>query len=237
VRLAGELERDPAIDTVPRNGVVPPVVGRALEKAIGALRVVGTAPEWIAPLALHARRVQEENERLHLTTITEPEAFVRRHVEESLEGLAEIDPAVSGRLLDLGSGNGYPAIPLAVARPGLRVTLTEASRKKAEFLSDLAGELGLANLDVLHRHVQRPGDLPEPGPFDFLTCRAMGSWERVLPRMAPVLAKEGKILLWAGAEVETIRRREVWRRYRLEASHPLPGLDTGSLFVFVRAST
>lgn len=203
-----------------------------LEEAIRSIDVSGGSPDWYDPLVLHARRVLEENDRLHLTTITDPDGFAARHVAESLAATASIEPSASGALLDLGSGNGYPAIPIAVARPGLRVTMTEASRKKAEFLRDLIGEVGLSNVDVLHAHVQRPGDLFDPGPYAFVTSRAMGNWERVLPRMAPVLAGGGRVLLWAGAEVEAIRRRAAWQRYRLVETRSLPGLEQGFLYEF-----
>lgn len=205
-----------------------------LEGAIRSLKLAEGSPAWWGPLSHHARRVLEENDRLHLTTITDPEQFARRHVEESLAGLQAISPGASGALLDLGSGNGYPAIPLALARPNLRVTLAEASRSKAEFLKELVEELGLANAQVLHRHLQRPGDLPEPGPYAFITTRAMGNWERVLPRLASVLDEGGRVLLWAGNEVEKVRCRAVWQRYRLAATLALPGLDQGFLYTFER---
>jgi 16S rRNA G527 N7-methylase RsmG len=112
--------------------------------------------------------------------------------------------------------------------------MTEASRKKAEFLSDLVRDVGLSNVDVLHAHVQRPGDLHEPGPFDFLTCRAMGNWERVLPRFAPALSPDGFVLLWAGPEVDEIGKRAVWKRYRRVAARALPGPDRGFLYEFAR---
>ncbi len=203
-----------------------------LEEVVRSRGLAGRPAEWLEPLLLHARLVLRENDRLHLTTITDPGEFADRHVAESLAATDLIPAGAAGTVLDLGSGNGYPAVPLAVARPRLRVTMTEASRKKAEFLRDLVRELGVPNLDVLHAHVQRPGDLPEPGPFAFLTCRAMGNWERVLPRLASTLAPEGRVLLWAGPEVEEISRREVWRRYRMVVARPLPGLEQGVLYEF-----
>lgn len=207
----------------------------SLEEAVRSRGIAGGAAEWLEPLLLHARLILRENDRLHLTTITDPVELADRHVAESLAATDLVPAGAAGTVLDLGSGNGYPAIPLAIARPGLRVTMAEASRKKADFLRDVVRELGLANLEVLHAHVQRPGDLPEPGPFAFLTCRAMGNWERVLPRLASTLAPGGRVLLWAGPEVEEVSRREVWRRYRLVESRPLPGLEQGFLWCFARA--
>ncbi len=186
-------------------------------------------------LALHARLVREASERLHLTSIEDPEEFVRRHVAESLEGARAIPEDQQGALLDLGSGNGYPGVPLAFARPRLSVVLAESSRKKAEFLRDLLEALSLTRASILEAHVQRPGDLGEAGPFAVIACRAMGNWERVLPRLASVLAPGGRVLLWAASDIEAILKREVWRRYSLVESRPLEGLDRAALHVFERA--
>src|SRR5262245_29044681 len=84
-------------------------------------------------LVAHARAVLSENEHLHLTAITQPAAFFERHLGEAFEGAALIPKNARGLLLDLGSGNGYPGIPLALSRPGLTPVLAEASAKKAEF--------------------------------------------------------------------------------------------------------
>ena len=91
----------------------------------------------VAALAGHARAVLRANSRLKLRAITEPGPFVERHIGESLEGAALLDPEISGWLLDLGSGNGYPGLPVCIARPGLRPLLVEARSKKAEFLREL----------------------------------------------------------------------------------------------------
>ena len=73
----------------------------------------------VEALADHARAVLRENEQLHLTTITEPEEFVERHLGESFEGAAMLPPDIEGQFLDVGSGNGYPGLVLGAARPGL----------------------------------------------------------------------------------------------------------------------
>lgn len=209
--------------------------GDAVAAAIGRLPLADGLD--LERLALHARLVREASERLHLTSIEDPEEFVRRHVAESLEGARAIPEDAEGILLDLGSGNGYPGVPLALARPRLSVVLAESSRKKAEFLRDLLEALSFTftRASVLEAHVQRPGDLGETGPFAVIACRAMGNWERVLPRLASVLAPSGRVLLWAAADIEAILKREVWRRYRLVETRPLVGLDRAALHVFERA--
>ena len=95
------------------------------------------APEAVAALVAHAHAVLAADPRLHLTAVKDPAEFLERHIGESLEGAALLPPSVSGVLLDVGSGNGYPGVPLGLARPGLRVVLVEASQRKANFLQAL----------------------------------------------------------------------------------------------------
>ena len=176
----------------------------------------------IAAMATHARAVLEHNDRLHLTTVTDPAEFLERHIGESIEGAALLDPKARGRLVDLGSGNGYPAIPVAAIRRGLDPVCVEASETKAAFLGEtLAASLGRGK--VWNMQVQRPGDFADPTPVRVLTSRAMGNWERILPRCSSALAPNGIAMLWAGDAVKQIATRDSWRRLNLVARHALPG--------------
>src|SRR5262245_49337515 len=80
-----------------------------------------------ARIAAHARLVLESADALHLTTIKDPSELLERHIGEALEGAARIDASRSGPLVDLGSGNGYPGVPIAIARSSLRAVLAESS--------------------------------------------------------------------------------------------------------------
>lgn len=191
-------------------------------------------PEAIGPIAAQANAVAEAEDHLHLTAIRDPAAFVERHVGESLQGAAMIAPEAAGALLDLGSGNGYPGIPLALVRRRLRATLVESSARKAAFLRGVVSRLEL-DAAVLERQVQRPTDLPAIEPPRVLATRAMGNWERILPRFATCLAAEGELLLWAGPTVETIARRAAWRRFELVERRPLAGRERSWVWKFAIA--
>lgn len=91
------------------------------------------------------------NKVYNLTAIHEPERMLSHHLLDSLAVLPHVD---ADRLLDVGSGGGLPGIPLAVARPSLRVTLLESSHKKAAFLQQAAIELGLTNVETVHARAQ-----------------------------------------------------------------------------------
>jgi 16S rRNA (guanine527-N7)-methyltransferase len=176
-------------------------------------------------IATHAGLVMQEAASLHLTTIEDPDSFLERHIGEALEGAAMLDAHVAGTLLDLGSGNGYPGVPVALARPGLRPVLAESSQRKAAFLRGVLASIALDGT-VLDRRVQRAADLEPFSPIDVLVTRAAEGWDAVLPRLASRLSVGGIVLIWAGSAAATIVARASWRRFELVKSHPLPGRST-----------
>lgn len=209
--------------------------GFDLEAAIGheaGLLGLPLAPEQLAALAEHARRVDASNERLHLTAIRDPGVFVERHIGESLAGALLLDAEVRGTLVDLGSGNGYPGIPLALARPGLRPVLVESAPRKAAFLSLALEGAGLSRGSVLEANVQRASDLGPVGPVTVLATRAMGGWERLLPKLAPAMEPGGCLLVWAGDDLDAVARRTAWGRWRMQGARPLRHLERGRIARF-----
>jgi len=188
-------------------------------------------------LAIHARAVLRANDDLHLTSVLDPDEFVGRHLGEAFQGAALIDSETAGLLVDLGSGNGYPGIPLAAARPALGLLLAEASTRRASFLRGALAVAGIERAAVLERQIQRPADLADVEPVTVLTVRAMGGWAKILPRLGPALAPGGTILLWAGDEVESVSRREVWRRrLRVRGRHALAGRERSWIWSLEPAS-
>ena len=196
----------------------------AIEARAAAAGVV-LPPGAARGIADHAALVRQEAESLHLTTIDEPESFFERHIGEALEGASMLDVGLTGTLLDLGSGNGYPGIPVALTHPGLRPVLAESSRRKAAFLQRVLASISLDGA-VLERRVQRAADLEPFSPIDVLVTRAAEGWDAVLPRLAAGLRTGGIVLIWAGAAAETIVSRASWRRFELVKSHALPGRST-----------
>src|SRR6266581_8854059 len=111
----------------------------------------------LAAFETHFRLLREWGRRMNLTGLKDEPAIIRRHF---LEPLAVADLLEDGgRLIDLGSGNGFPAIPLKVLRPGLELILVESSEKKSAFLWAVIRELGLTGARVETRRVRRLDDL------------------------------------------------------------------------------
>ena len=187
------------------------------------------SPEAAEAMAAHARLVLRRNPLLHLTSIVEPSEFLERHLGEAFEGIALLPPVPSGVVLDLGSGNGYPGIPIAVLRPELSPVLAESSKKKAAFLEEALAAATIARGSVLPRHVERAADLVDLDPLSVIACRAAGGWERIIPKLAKRLAPGGKILLWAGVDLEPILGRAAWAPYGLDAVRAIPGRSNSKI--------
>jgi 16S rRNA (guanine527-N7)-methyltransferase len=207
-------------------GVPDPAAIVARAKAAG-IKLAKPAAE---ALAAHARAVLGANERLHLTAITQPAAFFERHLGEAFEGAALLPVGIKGVLLDLGSGNGYPGIPLAIARSGLSPVLAEASPKKAGFLREALAVAGLKQGRVLEARVARTVDVEDLAPVAVLATRAMGGWERIVPKLVTRLAPGGVVLIWAGADAEAIMARASWSKLKVEASRSLPGRELSRVY-------
>ena len=189
-----------------------------LRAGLAALALPGElAPPLLAYLDLLARW----NRTYNLTAVRDPREMVSRHLLDSLA----MEPFLDGidSLADLGTGPGLPGIPLAIARPGLRVTLVEANGKKARFLREAVRTLGLANAEVAESRIEA---LQRPGAFDAITARALATLPQILAFGGHLLAPGGKLLAMKGARPDE-EIAALPRGWRLETLHRLtvPGLD------------
>ena len=138
------------------------------------------------------------NARTNLSAIRDPEEIVRRHFGESLF-VARHVPAHAGTLLDLGSGAGFPGVPIQLVLPDLKVTLAESQNKKAAFLREAIRTLGLS-ASVWPRRAE---ELPGGSLFDVVTLRAVDDPERALEQAELRLAPGGALLHLAGVSSES----------------------------------
>jgi len=152
-------------------------------------------PGALEQLAVHANEMLRWNRSIRLTAITDPLEVAVKHVADSLL-LLRFAP-FPGRLLDFGSGAGYPGIPLALYLPGTRVTVLEASVKKCAFLSRARGMLRLSNVDVVQGRASVRTRLPL-ALQDHIVTRATASLREVIPLLAPYLADGGRFLFMLG---------------------------------------
>jgi len=145
----------------------------------------------------YVRLLLRWNSSISLTSLTDTEEILGFHFGESLFA-ASVVPIESGRLADVGSGAGFPGLALKIAKPLIHVILIESSNKKAVFLQEVVRSLGLSDVGVIHGGFGGSG-LAE-GCLDFVTSRALGKFDEVLPWSRRVLRKSGQLVLWVGEE-------------------------------------
>src|SRR5229473_5799414 len=148
------------------------------------------------------------NEKINLTAIRDPLEILYRHFCESMYA-AEAIPLKGGRLADVGSGGGFPGLPLKIIRPDLQVFLVESNIKKVTFLAEVIRELGLKGAQVLARRYEELGE--EIVPLDYVCSRALGEYPVFLDwaRSQQIAAKQ--VILWIGGrDLEEIQRIWTW---------------------------
>jgi 16S rRNA (guanine527-N7)-methyltransferase len=162
---------------------------------------MGLSAACEAQLHAYLERLLETNRSFNLTAITDPAEAFRKHVLDSLTLLPDLQQLAAGAsVVDVGSGGGLPAIPLAIALPQLKFTLLEATAKKARFLGEVAVELGLDNVRVACDRAESFGRGLERETFDAATSRAVSRLPVLLELTLPLLRVRGVSLAIKGAQ-------------------------------------
>ncbi|MFZ0241810.1 MAG: 16S rRNA (guanine(527)-N(7))-methyltransferase RsmG [Desulfobacterales bacterium] len=166
--------------------------------------------------AVHARELLLWNSKINLTAITDPLAVAVNHYIDAIAP-ANLIPAPA-RVLDIGTGGGFPGLPLKLLQPALTLTLIDAARKKVSFLNHVGRVLHLTGYRAVHLRLEKLKSAAETtrpaavglGPFDVIVSRALASLEDYLALAVPLVAAKGLILALKGrisaAEVATARR-------------------------------
>lgn len=154
----------------------------------------------LAQLQAYLDLLLQWNARLNLTAVRDTHNIVSRHFGESLFAARHLLPAA--HLIDLGSGAGFPAVPIKICDPRLRLTLIEAQNKKATFLRELARTLDLRDVTVFGGRAEN-----FPHTADLVSMRAVEKFESSLPTAARLVAPAGRLALLVGAaQVDPARR-------------------------------
>ena len=140
------------------------------------------------------------NQRMNLTSITDPADIDIKHYLDSLS-LVTVVPAFDGlRLIDVGAGAGFPGLALAIVFPGLKVTLLDSTGKKLRFIDHVAVELGLKNVRTLHARAEDAGrDRRHRASYDIVTARAVARMPALMEYTLPLAKPEGQVIAMAGS--------------------------------------
>ena len=147
--------------------------------------------------SIHAIELVKWTQKINITTITDPIEVASNHFLDSLVPAQFIPPEAA--MLDIGSGGGFPGIPLKVILPKLSITLIDASRKKTSFLKHLIRTLKLDNIEALHIRAEDLAIHPSYiNRFDVIISRALSSLDAFVRLALPLLAHGGVIIALKG---------------------------------------
>ncbi len=163
-----------------------------LEKAGRQFGLVLTGTQ-LAQFSAHAELLLRWNQKTNLTTITEPEDMAVKHFIDAAAPIGMVKD--EDHLIDLGSGGGFPGLPLKILNPSLQVTLVDASRKKVSFLKEVIRTLGLTGIQALHaRGEELALDPKHLGKYDVAVSRAFSSLASFVSMALPFVKKGGRII-------------------------------------------
>ena len=191
----------------------------------------------LAQFETYFRVLVEWNERLNLTAITGYEDVQTKHFLDSLAVLPLIreelgEPAFGRplRLVDVGTGAGFPGIPLQIVEPGLRLTLLDGTQKKVDFLQTVTARLGLAGVEVVHGRAEELGRTAAfREQFQLVAARAVAPLVTLVEYLLPLTERGGLTVVYKGpgAAEEFMQARRAIKL--LGGRRRAPGADHGAI--------
>lgn len=151
--------------------------------------------DQVSALASYYCELERWNQKINLTSIHDTKEIVIKHFLDSLLYSQALERRKNASLLDVGSGAGFPGLPLKILVPELRVTLLEPNEKKTSFLRHVIGTLNLTNVSVVSKNLRDFSRAPEsPGRFSYIAARAVEA-AQILPFSTVLLAEQGRVIL------------------------------------------
>lgn len=142
----------------------------------------------------------EWNEKINLTAITEPKEIIIKHFIDSLTVLKDIKG--KNTLVDVGTGAGFPGIPLKIMDEEIKITLLDSLNKRINFLNEVINQLDLKNIETIHSRVEEAGKNKKyRESFDIATARAVANLATLSEYMLPLVKVGGKSICMKGSEV------------------------------------
>jgi 16S rRNA (guanine527-N7)-methyltransferase len=200
-------------------------------------------PQQVAVFNLYASRLLKENLRTNLTSTRDRSAVYRRHFVESLALLRALEDRdlVESPAIDVGSGAGFPGLPIKIARPDLELTLVEATGKKARFLEMMVAELDLEGVTVINARAEELAHEPDRrGRYRLALARTVAPLPVLLELTLPFLTSGGVLAAPKGSAAQRELREsahalaELGGKIEEAAPFELPGEGPRQTLVLVR---
>ncbi|MGH7799831.1 MAG: 16S rRNA (guanine(527)-N(7))-methyltransferase RsmG [Thermodesulfobacteriota bacterium] len=196
-------------------------VEEVLVKGAGELGVQLTSRQ-VTLFLEYLTKIKCWSEKINITGITDERGIVINHFLDSITPLPFISE--NSKVLDIGSGGGFPGIPLKIVRPSLEVILLDSIQKKVFFMRDVIRRLGLKEIKAIWGRAEDISNGIPRGYFDFVVSRAVGKIENLLELSIPYLREGGEIILMRGK-----MGLEEWNRVKVKASRNIRLLKSKKL--------
>jgi 16S rRNA (guanine527-N7)-methyltransferase len=213
----------------------PPSVD-VIRRALGEFQITVSELQ-VSQIQQYMSMLLTWNEKVNLTAIRDPLEILYRHFCESMYAAVTV-PLEKGRLADVGSGGGFPGLPLKILRPELELFLVESNVKKATFLAEVVRDLGFSDARVLVSRYEELGE--ELTPLDIVCSRAVGEFVPFLAWAGSVRIAAQQVILWIGGrDLDEVRSISGWewreptpvpqslRRFLLVGARKAAGTSTG----------
>lgn len=143
----------------------------------------------------------EWNEKMNLTAIIEPEEIILKHFIDSITILKDIED--NSRVVDVGTGAGFPGIPLSIMNPTLKITLVDSLNKRLIFLQEVVNKLQLKNVEIVHARAEEFGQNKKyRESFDVATSRAVANLSTLSEYLVPLVKVGGKVVSMKAADAQ-----------------------------------
>jgi 16S rRNA (guanine527-N7)-methyltransferase len=178
-----------------------------IRRALGEFQLQAS-DQQIVYIQQYMRLLLTWNDKINLTAIRDPLEILNRHFCESMYAAVAV-PVENGRLADVGSGGGFPGIPLKIIRPELHTFLIESNMKKATFLAEVLRNIELPDTKVIVGRYEDSGE--DVAPLDYVCARAVGEFEPFLAWAASERVGTKQVILWiSGRDLDQARRGLYW---------------------------
>ncbi len=147
--------------------------------------------------------IKEWNEKVNLTAITDDEEIVKKHFIDSIKVLKNDGLKQGNKVIDIGTGGGFPGIPLKIVLPDIEITLLDSLNKRIKFLNIVIEELELKNIETIHGRAEDFGQNPKyREKYDYAVSRAVANLTSLSEFCIPFVKVDGKFLAMKGPAVE-----------------------------------